>query len=50
MAQLNIGDFYSRGLGVPRDLAQAYRWLSLAASQDRRWAAVRRDEISASMT
>ncbi len=50
VAQLNLGDLYSRGSGVLRDLVQAYMWLPLAAAQGRRWADRRRREVAAGMT
>ena len=50
VAQLNLGDYYSRGRGVPRDLVQAYVWLSLAMAQGRKWPAGRRAEIEGEMT
>jgi len=31
-AQYSLGVMYETGLGVPKDLVQAYRWISLAAS------------------
>ena len=39
VAQMNLGDFYARGHGVPRDRARALAWFSLAAEQGRHWAA-----------
>ena len=33
IAQNNLGSMYYRGLGVPRDLVQAYLWYTLAAPQ-----------------
>ena len=32
-AQLNLGDIYARGDGVPENLAEAVKWLCLAAEQ-----------------
>ena len=32
-AQLNLGDIYARGDGVPENLAEAVKWLRLAAEQ-----------------
>src|SRR3546814_16312638 len=31
-SQYNLGQLYQAGSGVPRDLAQAYKWFSIAAS------------------
>ncbi len=45
VAQLNLGDYYSRGKGVERDLVQAYFWLSLAMAQGENWPAARRAAI-----
>ena len=33
VAQLNLGDMYSRGNGVRRDPIEAYLWLGLAAAR-----------------
>ncbi len=32
-AQFNLGLMYAKGLGVPQDYVQAYRWYTLAAGQ-----------------
>ena len=32
-AQLNLGDIYARGDGVPENLAEAVKWLRRAAEQ-----------------
>ncbi len=37
VAQLNLGDFYDRGLAVQRDAEQAYLWFGRAAAQGYRW-------------
>ena len=50
MAQLNLGDFYSQGLGVPRDQVLAYLWLTLAAKQGRKWAERRRQALATQMS
>lgn len=50
VAQLNLGDFHVRGIGVERDPVRAYLWLGLAARQGRDWAAGRQREIVAGMT
>ncbi len=50
VAQQNLGDLLSRGLGVGRDLVSAYVWLSRAAEQGRRWSAWRRDGIAAQLS
>ena len=41
---------YSSGRGVPQDYVAAYMWLSLAAAQNDRAAALRRDRIAKLMT
>ncbi len=50
IAQLNIGDFYSRGRGVDLDRIKAWYWLDLAASAGSAWARNRRDEVAVLMT
>lgn len=50
VAQMNLGDFYAKGQGVTRDLAQAAFWLQLAAEQNFQWAADRRAEIAKTMS
>ena len=50
VAQLNLGDYYSRGRGVERDLVQAYFWLSLSMAQGRKWPATRRAAITPLMS
>jgi TPR repeat protein len=42
--------YRSRGQGVPKDLAQAYLWLSLAAAQGRAWAEQRRQDLAKTMS
>lgn len=44
-AQLNIGEFYEKGLAVPVDLKEAAVWYCLAAKQGRNWARGRKEEI-----
>ncbi len=48
VAQLNLGDSYSRGTAT--DLPRAYLWLSLAAAQGRTWPAARLRDITARMS
>ena len=50
VAQMNLGDIYAQGRGLDRDPIKALAWFSLAAEQGRRWAAERRDALSATMT
>lgn len=49
VAQLNLGDYYAQGRGVPRNLVSAWVWLSLAARQGSTWSMVRRDKIATQM-
>ncbi len=49
-AQLNLGDIYAEGRGVPQDLAEAHKWYNLAAASNYFGAAARRDGIAAKMT
>ena len=50
VAQLNLGELYSRGRGVERDLVQAHLWLSRAAAQGRQWPRQRLVQIERFMT
>ena len=44
-SQFNLGVLYESGLGLPRDMKQAYHWLSLAARTGDKEAARRRDAV-----
>lgn len=48
--ELNLGRLYHIGLGVEKDDVAAYAWLSLAASQGRRWASDKAKEISSGLS
>jgi TPR repeat protein len=50
VAQLNLGELYSNGVGVERDMVEAYVWLGLAAHGGNRWAADRQERIAKEMT
>ena len=50
VAQLNLGELYSVGVGVARDLVQAYMWLGLAARGNNRWASEFQHRIASEMT
>lgn len=50
IAQLNLGDFYARGIGVERDPVQASLWLGLAGKSGNDWANARNAAISTGMT
>ncbi len=49
-AQVNLGIIYSQGRGVPKDSFQAYRWYTLAASQDDDLAEKFKNHLEKSMT
>ena len=49
-AQLNLGNMYSLGLGVPKDNVQAYRWYTLAAGQGNDLADKFKNHLEKSMT
>ncbi len=46
-SQYNLGVLYARGLGVPQNLAESYRWFALAANQGDADAAKKRDDVGA---
>ncbi len=50
VSQLNLGELYSIGVGVGRDLVAAHVWLGLAARGGNQWAADRQARIAADMT
>jgi TPR repeat protein len=50
VGQLNLGDMYSRGAGLPLDRVRAYFWLSLAAAQGNAWSADKKLELARTMT
>ncbi len=50
IAQLNLGEMYLLGLGVPRDSVRAHLFLTLAARQGRAWARDRLDALARGMT
>jgi TPR repeat protein len=43
-AELDLADFYERGLGVPADPIEAYAWYAVAAKQGNRLAVTQRDK------
>lgn len=45
-SQYNLGVLYARGLGVQANLAESYRWFSLAANQGDTDAAKKRDDVA----
>ncbi len=50
LAQYNLGIMYKEGKGVPRDIIQAYVWLSLSAMKGYPDAQKDRDLIAGQMT
>jgi localization factor PodJL len=46
-SQYNLAILYARGIGVPVNLAESYRWFSLAAASGDRDATRKRDEVAA---
>jgi localization factor PodJL len=49
-SQFNIAILHARGLGVPQDLIEAYKWFAIAADHGDTEAAKRRDAIAGTMT
>ena len=49
-SQVNLAILYQSGLGVPKDLAQAYKWLTLAARGGDREAAGRAAQVRARLS
>ncbi|MBX3549204.1 MAG: SEL1-like repeat protein [Xanthobacteraceae bacterium] len=45
-SQYNLGVIYARGLGGPVNLAESFRWFSLAANQGDKDAAKKRDDVA----
>ena len=50
IAQLNLGEMYLLGLGVPRDPVRAHLFLTLATRQGRAWARDRLGALARAMT
>ena len=50
IAQINLGEMYLLGLGVPRDPVRAHLFLTLAARQGRAWARDRLGALARGMT
>ena len=50
VAQLNLGELYNRGIGVERDLVEAFMWLGLAARGGNRWASEFQQRTASEMT
>ena len=50
MAQLNLGDMYEKGQGVPQDYVLAHMWLNLAAAQGIEIAGEIRNLLAKNMT
>ena len=49
-AQLNLGDLYRRGLGMPKNKIKSYVWLSLAATQGNEWALATKRKLTERMS
>jgi localization factor PodJL len=49
-SQFNIAILHARGLGVPQDMFEAYRWFAIAATSGDAEAAKRRDVIAEALT
>jgi localization factor PodJL len=45
-SQYNLGVLYARGMGVSQNLAESFRWFSLAANQGDTDAAKKRDDVA----
>jgi localization factor PodJL len=45
-SQFNLGILYARGIGVEQNLAESYKWFSLAAAQGDTDAASKRDDVA----
>src|SRR5205814_5450457 len=45
-SQYNLGILYARGIGVEQNLAESFKWFSLAAAQGDADAARKRDDIA----
>src|SRR6202030_165494 len=45
-SQFNLGILYARGIGVEQNLAESFKWFSLAAAQGDADAAGKRDDIA----
>jgi localization factor PodJL len=45
-SQYNLGVLYARGLGLPQNLPESFRWFSLAANQGDVDAAKKRDDVA----
>ncbi len=50
IAQMNLGDFYAKGVGVSIDFAKSAFWLRRAANKDYDWAAKRLRQIEPKLT
>jgi TPR repeat protein len=50
LGQYNLGLSYEGGVGVPKNLTEAYKWYNLSSAQGESAAATRRDRIAARMT
>lgn len=49
-AQYRVGSFYAEGTGVPVDMAEAYKWFTLAAAKGDRTSVEALNSITPTMT
>jgi localization factor PodJL len=49
-SQINLAILHQNGLGLPKDLVQAYKWLALAARTGDREALARIDSVRAQLS
>lgn len=45
-SQYNLGILYARGIGVPKNMIEAYKWFALAAAQGDKEAGKKQDEVA----
>ena len=48
-SQFNLGILYGRGMGVPQNLGESYKWFAIAAKTGDKDAAAKRDEVAGKM-
>ena len=48
-SQFNLGILYGQGMGVPQNLAESYKWFSIAARTGDKDAIEKQDEVAAAM-
>jgi len=45
-SQYNLGIFYARGIGVQKNMVEAYKWFALAAAQGDKEAGKKQDDVA----